>query len=174
MLDFLEADWDICVKQSQHAETMDEAILQQSLIWQYVVGEGQSMTRTARRRVAKAIFAIATADSLKDYSEVWENEIKEPVKRPIKKQKLGNVDFEAGEVADYDSDEEMREAPTRVTRAIERKFEVAPPPDLPAIDDGNLNLHDAIERLGGRDAIALRQRLLALVSLRCTSFGTVY
>ena len=174
MLDFLEADWDICVKQSQHAETMDEAILQQSLIWQYVVGEGQSMTRTARRRVAKAIFAIATADSLKDYSEVWENEIKEPVKRPIKKQKLGNVDFEAGEVADYDSDEEIREAPTRVTRAIERNFEVAPPPDLPAIDDGNLNLHDAIERLGGRDAIALRQRLLALVSLHCTSFGTVY
>jgi hypothetical protein len=165
MLNFLEADWDICVKQSQLDETGDEAILQQSLIWQYVVGEGQSMTRTARRRIVKAIFAIATADSLKDYPKIWENETKEPKERPNKKQKLGNVNFETGEVADYDSDEEMKEAPARVTRAIERKFEVTPPPDLPAFDDGSLSLPDAIERLGGSDAIALRQRLLALVSL---------
>lgn len=172
MLDFLEADWDVCVKQSQHDETGQEAVLQQSLIWRYVVGEGKSMTRTARRHIAKAIFAIATADFLKDYPEIWENETKEPKEKMNKKQKLGNVDFETGEVADYDSDEEMKDAPARVTRAIERKFDVTPPPDLPDISNGSLNLHDAIERLGGSDAIALRQRLLALVSLDIASWPT--
>ena len=79
-------------------------------------------------------------------------------------QQLGNVDFEKGEVADYDSDEEMKDAPQRVTRAIERKFEVATLPDLPDINNGKLTLHNAIERVGGSEAIALRQRLLALVS----------
>ncbi|KAF2626216.1 hypothetical protein BU25DRAFT_370745 [Macroventuria anomochaeta] len=164
MLDFLEADWDVCVKQSQHDDTGQEAALQQSLIWQYVVGEGQSMTRTTRRRIAKAIFAIASAESMKDYPQIWERETSEPKERANKKQKLGNVDFETGEVADYDSDEEMKDAPARVTRAIERKFEATPPLDLSDINDGSLNLHEAIERLGGSDAIALRQRLLALLA----------
>lgn len=166
MLDFLERDWDLCVRQGRHDEEDQEAILLQSLVWQYIAGEGQSMTRTARRRIARAIFAIASPDSLKDYPEVWENEAKEPEEPPNKKQKLGNVDFETGEVADYDSDEEMKDtlAFARVTQAIERKLEVTPPTGLPDIDNGSLDLDAAIERLGGNDAIVLRQRLLALVS----------
>lgn len=166
MLDFLERDWDVCVRQSQHNEEEQEAVLQQSLIWQYIAGDGQSMTRTTRRRIARAILAIASPDSLKDYSEIWENEAEEPEEPPKKKQKLGNVDFETGEVADYDSDEEMRDAPAsgRFTRAIERKAEADLALDLPDIDNGSLDLNGAIERLGGSDAIALRQRLLALVA----------
>lgn len=174
MLEFLEADWDICVKQSKHDGIEEEAALQQSLIWHYIVEEGQTVTRTTRRRMAKAIFAIASADTLKDYSEIWDNETKEPKNRVNKEQKLGNVDFETGEVADYDSDEEMKDPPKRATRAIERKFEVTPPPDLPDINSGSLSLHDAIDRLGGRDAIALRQRLLALVSLSEEQQFTLY
>ncbi|KAJ4983915.1 hypothetical protein SVAN01_10601 [Stagonosporopsis vannaccii] len=164
MLDFLEADWDICTKQSQRGEAGEEAVLQQSLIWHYVVGEGRSITRATRRRMVKAIFAIASADSLKYYPEVWENETKEPQQEANKKQKLGNVDFETGQVADYDSDEEMQDNLKRVTRADERKFEATPPPDLPDITTGSLDMHDAIERLGGGDAIALRHRLLALLA----------
>lgn len=162
MLDFLEADWDVCVKQSQYEEVGQEGVLQQSLVWHYIAGESQSMTRTARRRIVKAVFAMASSESVRDYSEIWERETKEPIESVSKKQKLGNVDFEAGEVADYDSDEEVQEA-SRRTRAVERRDEVTPPPDLPAIDNGSLNLHDAIERLGDGDAIVLRQRLLALV-----------
>jgi hypothetical protein len=166
MLDFLEKDWGVCFRQSQRDEEGLEAVLQQSLIWAYVAGEGQSMTRTTRRRIARAIFAIASPDSLKDYPEIWENEAKDTEEPPNKKQKLGNVDFETGEVADYDSDEETKDILplVRSTRAIERKAEVTPPLDLPNIDNGSLDLSDAIERLGGSDAIALRQRLLALVS----------
>ncbi|KAF1931426.1 uncharacterized protein M421DRAFT_347187 [Didymella exigua CBS 183.55] len=166
MLDFLEADWEVCTKQSQHEHEEDgqEGALQQSLIWQYVSGEGQLTTRTIRRRIAKAIFAIASTESLKDYPEIWENETKEPRELPNKRQKLGNVDFEVGEVADYDSDDEVKDTLARATRAIERKFEAAPPPQLPDIDNGSLSLEDAIERLGGSDAIVLRQRLLALVT----------
>lgn len=166
MLDLLEQDWDVCVRQRRHVEEDNETVLQQSLIWQYIAGEGQSVTRATRRRIARAIFAIASPESLKDYSEVWEHEAREPETPPNKKQKLGNVDFETGEVADYDSDEEMKETRVfvRATRAIERKVEIAPPTHLPDIDDGSLTLDAAIERLGGSDAIALRQRLLALVS----------
>lgn len=164
MLDLLEADWEVCVKQSQRDRSDGEAVLQQSLIWLYISDESQSTTRTTRRRIVKAIFASASAESIRDYPEVWENEAAEPVGRAIKKQKIGNVDFETGEVADYDSDEETEVAPKRVTRAIERKFDVTPLPDLPDLNNGKLNLHNAIERLGGSDAIALRQRLLALVS----------
>lgn len=164
MLDFLEADWEVCVKQSQSENTDEEAALQQSLIWLYVAGADQSITRTTRRRIVKAIFAMASVESLRDYSEVWENETQEPKERANKKQKLGNVDFETGEVADYDSDEEMKDAPLRVTRAIERKVEATSPLNLPDIKDGSLSLVNAIERLGGSDAMSLRQRLLALVS----------
>lgn len=166
MLDFLEADWDVCVKQNQRDKEGHDAVLQQSLLWQYVAGDGQTITRTTRRRIAKAIFAIASPESLRDYSEIWENEVKEPEEQPNKKQKLGNVNFETGEVADYDSDEEMEDssAPARMTRAIKGQFEVTTPLDLSVMDSGELDLTDAIERLGGSDAIALRQRLLAVVS----------
>lgn len=164
MLDFLEADWAICVKQSQRDDAGEESALQQSLIWHYIVGENQSTTRTTRRRIVKAIFAIASADSMRDYPEIWERETSEPIERANKKQKIGDVNFETGEVADYDSDEEMIDVPQRVTRAVERKLEVSLPPELPDIYKGSLNMHDAIERLGGNDAIALRHRLLALVS----------
>jgi hypothetical protein len=163
MLDFLEADWDVCVRQGQHNETSKEEVLQQSLVWHYIAGNDQSMTRTTRRRIAKAVFAVASTDSRKDYTEIWENETKEPKQRANKRQKLGNVDFEMGEVADYDSDEEITDAP-RTTRASERKLEVSPSPDLPDIANGTLNLSDAVERVGGSDAIALRQRFLGLVS----------
>ncbi|KAF3038404.1 hypothetical protein E8E11_005613 [Didymella keratinophila] len=166
MLDFLEKDWDVCVRQSQRDEEEQEVVLQQSLIWLYIAGEEQSVTRTTRRRIARAIFAIASPDSLKEYPEIWENEAEEPQEPLNKKQKLGNVDFETGEVADYDSDEEMKDtpAPVRFTQAIERKSEATPLPDLPDIDNGSLDLNAAIERLGGSDAIALRQRLLALIA----------
>lgn len=167
MLDFMEADWKFCVKQCQQDVDGQEAALQQSLIWHYIVGEGLSITRTSRRRMAKAIFAIASVESLRDYPEIWENETKKPKGGANKKQKLGNVDFETGEVADYDSDEDLMDDPRRATRAIERKFEVTPPPNLPDINSGSLRLDDAVERLGGGDAIALRQRFLALVGLCC-------
>lgn len=164
MLDLLEADWEVCVKQSQRDESDGESMLQRSLIWLYVAQESQAITRTTRRRMVKAIYATASAESLRDYAEVWENETTDLTGRANKRQKLGNVDFENGEVADYDSDEEMKDAPQRVTRAIERKFEVATLPDLPDINNGKLTIHNAIERVGGSEAIALRQRLLALVS----------
>jgi hypothetical protein len=165
MLDLLEVDWEVCVKQSQRDESDEEGVLQHSLIWHYVSHESQAVTRTTRRRIVKAIYATASAESLRDYAEVWENETTDPTERANKKQKLGNVDFETGEVADYDSDEEMKDAPPRVTRAIERRlFEVAALPGLPDINNGKLNLDNAIERVGGSDAIILRQRLLALVS----------
>jgi hypothetical protein len=157
MLDFLEADWEVCVKQSMNEED-EEVILKESLIWQYIVGDNSSVSRIARRRMAKAVFAMATAESLRDYPEVWEKETVERRSRENKRQKLDDVDFARGGVGDYDSDEDSDEADV-----VDEDDKASKPST--SIPEGN-GISGATERLGGSASIELRQRLLALVRLR--------
>jgi hypothetical protein len=158
MLDFVEADWKVCVKQSKDVEDSREAVLQDSLLWHYIIGEESAPTHRARRRnIVKAILATATPESRRDYPEIWEKETTEPKRKKRHDQPLGNVDFETGQIADYHSDEEMEDAPED--------------PDGESMSEGSSsgsdssmkNVHDAVEHLGGQDAIELRQRLIALV-----------
>jgi hypothetical protein len=157
MLDFLEADWEVCVKQSMNEEN-EEAILKESLIWQYIVGDNSSVSRIARRRMAKAVFATATPESLRDYPEVWEKETVERRPRENKRQKLDEVDFARGGVGDYDSDEDSDEGDV-----VDEDDKASKPST--SIPEGN-GISGATERLGGSASIELRQRLLALVRLR--------
>jgi hypothetical protein len=158
MLDFLEADWEVCVKQSMNEED-EEAILKESLIWQYIVGDNSSVSRIARRRMAKAVFAMATPESLRDYPEVWEKETVERRPRENKRQKLDDVDFARGGVGDYDSDEDSDEADV-----VDEDDKASKPST--SIPEGN-GISGATERLGGSASVELRQRLLALVRLMC-------
>lgn len=154
VLDFLEADWHVCVKQSNNV-TDQEAILKDSLLWHYVAANTESTNRSMRRRMVKAILATATPESLKEYPEVWEKEAAERT-RQKDDQPLGEVDFETGEVGDYDSDEEMRD--------VSEESDDSGSED--ASSDGDIeNVLDASEELGGQDAIELRQRCIALVSV---------
>jgi hypothetical protein len=155
MLDFLEADWEVCVRQSRD-EVNAEAALKESLIWHYIIGDSHSVTRTTRRRIAKAVFAMATPESLKDYPEVWEKETVERIPGGSKRQKIDDFDFERGTVGDYDSDEDLEESHGALE--VDQKSSV---PD----GDEVSSLQSATERLGGSVSIELRQRLLALVCL---------
>ena len=158
-LDFLEADWDVCVRQSKgNNEAGRVSALQESLLWHYIVGEVGSTNRGARRRIVKAILAADTPESRKEYPEVWEKETVEPKPKKDRDQPLGEVDFETGEIGDYDSDEEMKDASDR----DDDDEDTRSPNETN--DDGTQNVHDAIGRLGGQDSIKLRQRLIALVS----------
>jgi hypothetical protein len=151
MLDFLETDWDVCVKESNIDETDQAASLQDSLIWHFIIGN-ESMHRGRRRRIVKAILATATEESVKDYPEIWEKEAAEIKRKKDKDQPLGEVDFETGELADYESDEEMLEEEEGVDETSKH-----------TTIHGTMGLEDAMEHLGGQDAIELRQRLIALV-----------
>lgn len=161
MLDFLEADWDVCVKQSKLLDgTIDTAALQQSLVWHYIIGhEGASMNRSRRRRMVKAILATATSESLKEYPEIWDKETVELRRKKDEGQPVRDIDFETGELADYGSDEDMQDAPE------DSDSESTDGIVVDTSGQAARNTREAIEHLGGQDAIELRQRLIALVRI---------
>ncbi|KAF2830398.1 hypothetical protein CC86DRAFT_452836 [Ophiobolus disseminans] len=170
MLDFLEADWDFCVRRSNDDESRSEAILQESLLWHYIVGNSRSANRGARRRIVKAILATATPESLKEYPEIWDKETERPQRKKKDDRQLGKVDFETGDMADYDSDTEMRDA-----TADQGDGDDSDNSTDTTDDDGTIhNLHDAIERLGGTGAVELRQRLIALLAQVAANLPTEF
>jgi hypothetical protein len=153
MLDFLEADWEFCVKRSKAEDTDANNILQESLLWHYIVGHSGSVNRAGRRRMVKAILATASAESLRDYPEIWENETQGPKHRNKDDEQFGEVDFETGDMAGYDSDEDMQDAPDETSN--DKLSDDA----LGA--DGEV--HDTVGELGGMQAMQLRHRFVALV-----------
>lgn len=155
MLDFMEADWEFCAKSSKKA-TNPEATLQESVIWRYIVGDGGAVNRGVRRRIVRAIMATATAESLKDYPEIWAKETEKPRRKKMGAEHARGVNFETGDMADYQSDEDMADATNDMS-------------DDESSVEMNLDLSEAeellisVENMGGAQAIALRQRFLALV-----------
>lgn len=160
MIDFLEADWEVCVKQSKSSDDQ-VATLCNSLLWRYIVGDADttSTTRVLRRRIVKATLATATPESFKDYPEVWQCETSKPKRKRKRDLPLNVVNFETGELGDYDSDKDMQDA-TDESDGLDDQQE--PPNDLK--DRRIRNVHDAAECFGGQDALELRQRFIALVS----------
>lgn len=150
MLDFIEADWKFCVARGKVDEHNGHTHLQNSLFWYYIAGNAESTSRGMRRRIVKAILAMATPESSNEYREIWDRETTVPKSKEVKKQVVGVVNFETGETADYESDEEMQGAHDDGHHGQDYD---APP----------LTVDDAVERLGGQEAIDLRQRLIALV-----------
>ncbi|EMD60226.1 hypothetical protein COCSADRAFT_184738 [Bipolaris sorokiniana ND90Pr] len=159
ILDFLEADWEVCVRQSRDDDVDAETFFQESLLSHYIVGDESAPTnRARRRRIVKAIFATGMPESLKEYPEIWDRETAEPKRKKDEEQRIGEVDFETGDIADYASDDEMQDASE--DEDGEDADEASAFQDYKSIQ----NTQDAIEHLGGHDAIELRQRLLALLA----------
>ncbi|CAA9956713.1 hypothetical protein PTMSG1_00321 [Pyrenophora teres f. maculata] len=156
MLDFIDADWQVCVRESKTEDGSDDAALQQSLLWYYIIGDEFAPTNRGRqRRIVKAILAMATSESLKEYPEIWDRETAEP-KKKSGGQRVGKVSFETGEMADYESDEEMQD--------VADGADDEDASDTPLDNDEVENIHEAVERLGGHDAIQLRHRLIAILA----------
>jgi hypothetical protein len=156
MLDFLVTDWEFCVRRSREGDADREAILKESLIWSYIVFDAGSVNRMVRRRIVKAILASSSVDSLKEYPEIWERETEGPRRRKSEEQQAREVDFETGNMADYESDlpDASGENPD------DSQSEGSTDADG---HDGN-DLLSAVEQLGGIEAIEHRQRFIALVS----------
>jgi hypothetical protein len=158
ILDFLVTDWEFCVRRSKDDEDHREEVLKESLIWGYIAFDVGSINRVVRRRIVKAVLAAASPDSLKEYPEVWDKETKGPKRSKKEEQQAREVDFETGDMADYESDDDMPDA------------QGDDPNDTQSEGGADTDEHDendllnAVEQLGGVQAIDIRQRFIALVS----------
>ncbi|KAF2025772.1 hypothetical protein EK21DRAFT_103699 [Setomelanomma holmii] len=166
ILDFLEADWEFCIKRSKGADENAVAVLQESLIWHYVVGKAGSANRGARRHIVRAILSVATPELLKDFPEIWKDETTGPPRKKQNDTHAGKVDFETGEMGDYDSDAEMEDAPDEDSKDSASEGEDN--------EDSMRNIDDAVRHLGGADAVDLRQRLIALLAEVATNLPTEF
>ena len=178
MLDFVETEWAERLRLSEEEGADVEAILTQSLIWQYIASQGAE-SRTSRRRILRAILAHGSANHIKEFTEVFRNETKERKKEEentVNEQKA--LDIENGEFGDYDIDDDedtiMEDASIRASTRPMRRAAMGNKNTPNLSNDSSENEEDqdyseqslsGAERLGGVDALVLRQRLLALVGL---------
>lgn len=158
MLSFIEAEWDHCTR---HGDP-----LQDTLIWHYICSQ-EPLAGNTRKRIIRAIFAAGDSQSLHEFAEVWEKETQD-LKPTDAKIHAGVVDFETGDIGDYaseDEDVEMKDAPQSAVRGRKARnsskiSDTGPPPlNETFVPD----YEDAVEKLGGMQAVNLRQRLVALV-----------
>lgn len=170
-------------KRRQHA-------LQQSLIFRYI--ESGSVGLGRNRRILRAIFADGGGGSINEFREVFHNELKQ-LKRDQEnniKKREAEVNVDEEQYGDYltkdeDDDEEeadntnnanahdnnndMTERPRRpkrtrrATRNTEHSTSTTTAQTAAATND--LSIHGGLSLLGGLPSLALRQRLLHLLSI---------
>lgn len=167
MLQFLEAEWDGCMKSASPESEEREATLQESLLWRYVASQDPTVGNT-QKRLLKAILATGDAKALKEFPEVWDRETTELKPKDTQKEQGIFSSFDIDTMGDETDDEdvEMRDAPqsTSKGRRSRRKAPDTSDTSLPPLDTAFISDHEAaVARLGGVEAVDLRQRLLALV-----------
>ncbi|OAG12419.1 uncharacterized protein CC84DRAFT_1079705 [Paraphaeosphaeria sporulosa] len=159
MLSFLEVEWDHCNKNG--------GPLQDTLAWQYICSQ-EPLAGNTRKRILRATFATGDPPSLNEFAEVWVKETLDP-KTTDTKRHSGVVDFEIGDIGDYaseDEDVDMENAlrstvKGRKARNASKILDAA----LPPLEEATIPAYDAaVDRLGGMDAVNLRQRLVLLLS----------
>lgn len=142
----------------------DTKCLKESLIFRYIFGTG---AYGANRRIMRAIFADGSSTAVNQFGEIFRNELKELKKTSNQpKKREVDVDIEEGIYGDYmDKDEDDSDGidslRTRPKRS--RKSEANTPGEVVASPSESYNSYDAAH-LGGFEALALRQRLLQLLS----------
>ncbi|KAF2110757.1 hypothetical protein BDV96DRAFT_603819 [Lophiotrema nucula] len=163
MLDYLEAEWVPRVKLRREEHVDAEKVLMESLIWHYISSDDPG-NRSNRRRMVKAILAMGSAQAMIQYPEVWKDETAEPKREEVDAELKNAL---AGQLVDYghDEDAEMVDAPAPSRRARASPTKKSMP--LEEDDEDDITIEDAaaaINRLGGIDAIRLRQRIIALLA----------
>ncbi|KAF2021075.1 hypothetical protein BU24DRAFT_457091 [Aaosphaeria arxii CBS 175.79] len=170
MLSFLEIEWEARVKTSREADNAD-SVLTESLLWHYIASQDPT-NRSNRRRVIKAIMAMGTSQSKSQYPEVWLNELVR-AKSVNKNTVPEKIDIENGELGDFldgSEDVAMDDAPGLSARPARSKRSAArnsdeKDPSLSTDDDFAFkDVDEAVARMGGNEAITLRQRLIALLA----------
>lgn len=169
MLDFLQDDWADCVRAGNKEGADKESILRSTLLWQYIDNNGP-VSRNSRRKMLRAILATADSQSLQNYPEVWENETAEPKKTDGDINTVATIDIANGQLGDYGFDDEDVVMHDAAQNQGSRKSPSSPPT---ALDNNTItSLDDAVGRLGGADAVQLRQRFIALVTI--STFESLY
>jgi hypothetical protein len=155
MLDVLDADW----TEREAQDGLDSAntqigedegpLLRKSLLVKYLSeAKGRS---SAVKRVVRSAFADGSPESLREFPEVFPNETKErKIQSGMKRKRESPVKQHFGDYCDDDAETAMDSA------------ELTDQTPEPSQDSDNESAIDPW--LGGTEAIALRQRLLALVS----------
>ena len=157
MVDLLEADWN-----SREDQEQEKA---ESLIVRYVVaGGGQS---DSGRRILRAIFADGQSTANGEFSEIWRNETKEQKAQKSddgRRQDTENkgIDMEADDYGDYISDGEGETFLDGHADFLDADTASSPPTASP-VQFSSIQPSPSVP-LGGPQALALRYRLLALLS----------
>jgi hypothetical protein len=175
MLGFLESNWEAQLKKSKQNGVDAEEALLETLLWHYISSEDPT-NRANRRRMIRAILARGTSQSKSLFPEVWLNETVEPKAAQVDDKVIAEIDIEAGKLGEFqskDEDEVMLDAPSTSTRTSRRGRSKRPSnttsddEDCNADDNSLSKSHeaeDAINHLGGIEAVTLRQRLIALLA----------
>ncbi|PLB50301.1 hypothetical protein P170DRAFT_405245 [Aspergillus steynii IBT 23096] len=191
MCEVLEDDW--AERMRLHAATKEEEtpnpkpkdgpqILTESLIVRYIVEGGGGVGSSKTRRIMRAIFADGSPAHVNEFREVFHKELKQPKREAenIKKREV-EVNIEQEQYGDYltnDNDDAgssqdetdpsasatgKGKRPPRQTKRPRRGTRSAKDPS--ADDDVHAApLPNGIDHLGGLPSLALRQRLLHLLS----------
>ncbi|KAI9645196.1 hypothetical protein NHQ30_005930 [Ciborinia camelliae] len=166
LLDVLDADWhereamdDTAFKakfdQKKEAGKLSPGheLLQDSLLAQYLCGSSHNRNGNAVRRIVKAAFADGSAQSMKAYPEIFENETKDIKKNVSQKRKWDDhQNIKEMGFGDYDEEEEEIASDTSVDSE-----ESSQKPNK----KGNPAYSSTI---GDPDSIRLRQRVITLLS----------
>jgi hypothetical protein len=173
IITFLETNWSAQLRRGKLEGEDEEKYLMDTLLWHYISNEDPT-NRGNRRRMVRAILARGTSQCKTMFSEVWSKETAEP--KPAKVDKaLPELDVDNGMFGDFqkfDEDEPMYDAPnttrkSRRARSSRLQTSRSDEDDGSVEEDDALAIHtveDAINSLGGIDAVILRQRLIALLA----------
>ncbi|ODM22797.1 hypothetical protein SI65_00386 [Aspergillus cristatus] len=197
MCEVLEDDWN---ERKRHVERevsgagngkekkrLRQNILQQSLIFQYIDGSSGSYGRN--RRILRAIFADGTSGSVNEFREVFRNELKQ-LKRDQEniKKREAEVNIDEEQYGDYmtkDEDESEEgdgatdnpmttERRSKRTRRRTRNTTAEQQPTATVTTNNTLYSHGTLSLLGGLPSLALRQRLLHLLSAVSESLPDIF
>ncbi|KAF2276911.1 uncharacterized protein EI97DRAFT_376432 [Westerdykella ornata] len=172
MLNFLEAGWEAQARRCRQQDLDAEDAMTETLLWQYISSE-DPMNRSNRRRIIRAILARGTSQSKSLFPEVWPRETAEPKQIQLDEKSVAEIDIDNGNLGEFqkdDDDEAMADAPTATfrtsRRATSRKELAVQSEDEDSEEDdtsGSCDAEDATNRLGGVEAVGLRQRLIVLL-----------
>ncbi|KAL1966711.1 hypothetical protein VTN77DRAFT_3908 [Rasamsonia byssochlamydoides] len=181
MCEVLEDDWNERLKQledlgesSQPATPSKrrEQILKQSLIFKYLTTGNMNYGRN--RRILRAIFADGSATSVSEFREVFKNELKELNREEDKlKKREADVNIDEDQYGDYmapdeeesDEAEISRTRPKRARRGTKQSETAARAAENESYElPDNIYADGGVASLGGFQSLALRQRLLHLLS----------
>ncbi|KAL8797932.1 MAG: hypothetical protein Q9182_007115, partial [Xanthomendoza sp. 2 TL-2023] len=155
MIEVLENDWALRAQMRADDPDKERDPRERSMIVQYL--NGGDIPARQERRILRAIFADGTSKSTGEFSEVWRNETKERKKDTEIKKSETKLDIEAGAWGPYMDDSssvsDLNDIPPSASPTA-----AAPGTDSPT------SIPNVSAPFGGPQSIALRLRLLALLS----------